>query len=58
VKSLWEQVWESQDRKCSKCGNEVRLEDTAKNSHSFEIVCRTCFEASSIDMIIFDEFEG
>ncbi|KKL66908.1 hypothetical protein LCGC14_2140280 [marine sediment metagenome] len=57
MKSLWEQIWLSQDKKCSECGKIVDLKDTSKNLHSFKIVCQPCYDnPSSLTMVILDEW--
>ncbi len=56
--SLWKDIWESQYRKCARCGNKVEFCDTAKESLSFEIICSGCYRDESNSVIIYDEYEG
>jgi len=54
---LWEQIWESQDRRCAICNREVALTDAAKYGCSFQIICKDCFNSPpSADIIIMDEW--
>jgi len=55
MKSLWEQIWLSQNRKCTSCGKFVSLENTAKSSYSFKIVCQRCYENPHRFVVILDE---
>ena len=58
MKSLWEQIWLGQKKKCSSCGKFVALKDTAKIGCSFKIVCQKCYDnPPQKTVIILDEWE-
>ena len=56
-KSLWEQIWESQNKKCAICDRVTTLRNTAKSSYSLKIICKECYShPESHTIIILDEF--
>lgn len=52
--SVWLQIWESQNRQCAKCGQAVELDETAKRSHSFEVLCQSCAAKPALYVIVDD----
>ena len=56
VNLLARQIWESQDKKCAKCGNDLAFEDATKQSHSFEVICQPCYQKPSATITVIDDF--
>lgn len=52
MKTLWEQIWEAQDKKCAECGNDTKLTRTAKSSYSLKIVCQECHWGGETTVIL------
>ena len=53
--TLWEQIWLAQGKRCAVCNKEVLLENTAKNTYSFKIVCQDCYSNPRLTTVIMDE---
>ena len=55
TKNIWYQIWESQNRKCFKCGKPIKPTQLCKKSMSFNIVCQNCYLEPEITEVWINE---
>lgn len=55
INLLARQIWESQGKKCAKCGNDLAFEDATKQGASFEIICQCCYKKPEHSIVVMDE---